>query len=354
MKPFSAVCLSAFLLAASTAHAAEPAPQPRALYPRFNVELFPRVGGQGVVGIRPAEIARYATSADVQQASSLVFGMFCQLLGGHHLDGPSWPTFADLEECVCCLELRVIAPAGGDEKATFILGGKTPGMLRAVRPFDWEGMLRKSIPYVATARHAGRKYLRIANVYQIALPYLGRFGEPNAVYLPDDRTFVIGAESEIRGLLDRLASRKPGPEPVPGWSEVDRDLVALAFDNRRTPLVSGRFPADYVAGKELEALAGSLESLAVGLSTSQRTRVRFVAAAKDEVRASTAARALRELVAVMLEVSADNKTPDIIQEFGAALLKSAVVERRGAELSGVLAADGNIVKVLFSLLRGPL
>ena len=243
----------------------------------FNVELLPKVGGQGVFAIRPAEIARHAAAADVEHASGLVFGMFSQLLGGEPIDGAAWPTFADLEQCVCSLELRIIAPPSEDEKASFILGARSPGLLRTIRPFDWERMLRKSLPQAVAARRAGRSYLRVPHIFQLPLPFIGRVGEPAAVYIADDRTLVIGSESDIHALLDRLAAGVVIAEPLSGWGEVDRDLIAVAFDNREVPLVSGRFPADYLASKEVEALAGSLRTLAVGLSTSDRTRVRFVA-----------------------------------------------------------------------------
>jgi hypothetical protein len=352
----SSCALVALFVIASAADlpAAEPAPQPRALYPRFIVELLPRVGGQGIFAIRPAEIARHAEPADVERASGLVFGMFSQLLGGDQSDGIAWPTFADLEQCVCSLELRIIAPPSDDERASFILGAKSPGLLRTIRPFDWGGILRRSLPQAVAARRAGRSYLRVPHIFQLPLPFIGRVGEPAAVYIADDRTLVIGAESDIHGLLDRLAAGVVIAEPLSGWSEVDRDLIALAFDNREVPLVSGRFPAGYMAAREVEALAGSLQTLAVGLSTSDRTRVRFTAVAKGEAQARTAAGALHDLFRLMLEFSGDNKDRDILDLFGMDLLKSAAIDRHGPKVTGTLTADGNVVQMLFALLRGPI
>jgi hypothetical protein len=188
----------------------------------------------------------------------------------------------------------------------------------------------------------------------LPLPFIGRVGEPVAVFIADDRTLVIGAESDIRGLLDRLAAGVLIAEPLSGWSEVDRDLFAVAFDSREMPLVSGKFPAGYLAAKEVEALAGSLQTVAVGLSTSDRTRVRFVAVAKGESQARTAAEAIGGLFRLMLEFAGDNKDRDILDLFGMDLLKSAAIERAGPIVIGTLAADGNVVKMLFALLRGPL
>ena len=241
-----------------------------------------------------------------------------------------------------------------DEKASFILGARSPGLLRTIRPFDWERMLRKSLPQAVAARRAGRSYLRVPHIFQLPLPFIGRVGEPAAVYIADDRTLVIGSESDIHGLLDRLAAGVVIAEPLSGWSEVDRDLIAVAFDNREVPLVSGRFPADYLASKEVEALAGSLRTLAVGLSTSDRTRVRFVAVANGEAQARTAAKAIGGLFRVMLEFSGGNKDRDIMDLFGMDLLKSATIERHGPRVTGTLTADGNVVKIIFALLRGPI
>jgi hypothetical protein len=336
------------------ASAADPAPAPRPLHPRFDLTYLPKFGGQGVFGIRPAEIAKHATSAEVKDASSLVFGFFSQLLGGKELDAAAWPVFSELEQCACCLELRVTPPRAEGEQGTFLLGGKTPGLVRTVRPFDWDRMLRKSLPHATPARHAGRSYLRIPTHFHIPLPFIGALGEPMAAYIPDDRTLVLGSEGEIHALLDRLAAGKPAPEPLPGWRDVDRDLIAFALDNRDVPLIAGRFPDGYPLGKELEALAGSLRTLAVGLSTSEdRTRVRIVATAKDDGHARTAADALTSFTHRAAERIADKKEPDLLDVFGASLLKSAVIRRDGRNVTATLAADGNVMKMIFTLLRGP-
>ena len=196
------------LASSSLAAAAEPttAPAPRPLYPRFAVEYLPMVGGQGVIGIRPAEIAKHATKIEVELASGLVFGTFSQLFGGKELDAAAWPTFLDLEQCVCCLEIRITAPPSKDEQGAVMLGGKTPAVLRTIRPFDWNRVLRKSFPTAAPARHADRAYLRLTPNFPLPLPFIGLLGEPMAAYMPDDRTLVIGSESEIHTLLDRLAA----------------------------------------------------------------------------------------------------------------------------------------------------
>ena len=342
------------LLTPAIATAAERAPAPRAVLPRFDLEYLPRVGGQGVIGIRPAEIVRHATRPEVELASGLVFGTFSQLLGGKPLDAAAWPTFADLEQCVCCLEMRVTAPPGKGEQGAFLLGGKTPALVRTTRPFDWDRLLRRSFPNATAARHAGRSYLRIPTAFQFPLPFVGMVGEPMAAYTPDDRTLAIGAEGEVRALLDRLAAGRPAPEPLPGWAEVDRDLIAFALDNREVPLISGRFPEGYPAGKELEALAGSLRTLAVGLSTGgDRTRVRLVATTKNGTHARTVADALKSLIRQGAEAVADAKESDPLGAFAAALLNSATIERRGRNVTATLTADGNVVKMLFTLLRGP-
>jgi hypothetical protein len=353
---FAVIRLAALfvLLTPALATAAERAPAPRALHPRFDLDYLPKVGGQGVLGIRPAEIAHHATKTEVELASGLVFGTFSQLLGGKTLDAAAWPTFSDLEQCVCCLDMRITAPPSRDEQGAFMLGGKTPALVRTVRPFDWDGLFRKSFPSATAARHAGRSYLRVPTAFQFPLPYIGLIGEPMAAYTPDDRTLVIGAEGDIRALLDRLAAGKSAPEPLPGWAEVDRDLIAFALDNREVPLLSGRFPDGYPAGKELEALAGSLRTLAVGLSTGgDRTRVRLVATTKDDAHARTVADAIRSLVRLGAETVAEVKEPDTLDTFAAALLKSAAVERDGPNVAATLTAEGNVVKMLFTLLRGP-
>jgi hypothetical protein len=348
--------LAALVVLASPAFspAAEQGPAPRAVYPRFAVEYLPKVGGQGVIGIRPAEVARYATKTEVAAASGLVFGTFAQLLGGRELDAAAWPTFADLEQCVCCLQIQVTAPPSKDERGTFMLGGKTPALLRTVRPFDWNLLIRKSFPNATAARHAGRAYLRMPTFFNFPLPFVGALGEPMSAFLPDDRTLVIGAEGDIRALLERLTAGKPAPEPPPGWGEVDRDLIAFALDNREVPLISGKFPDGYATGKELEALAGSVRTFAVGLSVDEdRTRVRLVATARNPRQARIAAAALTDFFRRAAELTADGEEPDALDLLGSALFKSAAIDHAGSRVTGFLSARGNLVKVLFTLLRGP-
>jgi len=346
--------LVAFLLSSSPTPAADRAPAPRPVHPRFELNYLPKVAGQGVLGIRPAEIARHATRAEVETASAMVFGVLAQLLGGTELDAAVWPTLADIEQCVCCLDMRITAPKSREEQGAFVIGGKTPALIRTVRPFDWDRVLRRTYPQVTAAKHAGRTYLRMPFRLPFPLSFIGSIGEPMAAYTPDEYTLVLCSESDLLPLLDRLTAGKPAPEPPPGWSEVDRDLVAFALDNRDLPLISGRFPPDYRLGRELESLASSAATLAVGLSASDsRTRLRFVATAKDEAAAGVLAAALTDLFQEGAALAAPAERPDPLEAFAAALLKSATLRRDGLTTTADLAADGNLVRMLLTLLRGP-
>ncbi len=341
------VTLVASALPPPKAATARIAPAPRQLYPKFDLTYLPKVDGQGVIGLRPAEIAKYATREEVKRASYLVLGMCSQMFGGKELDADAWPTFDDLEQCVFCLQFHITAPKE-DERGQSFLGGRTPGVVRTVRPFDWNALLKKSFTKATAARHAGRSYLKIPLPAEIAPPE----GESMAAYIPDDRTMVLGSESEIHTLLDRLAAKKPAPKPLPGWNEVDRDVIAFALDNREEPLISGRFPDDFIGGKEMETLAGSLRTLAVGLSVGDATRVRIVATTRNDSAARTVDGALTSFFSQVGEKVAKGKDLDPLETLGAALLKSATVNRDGRRVTVSLTADGNVLKMILEALLG--
>jgi hypothetical protein len=173
-----------------------------------------------------------------------------------------------------------------------------------------------------------------------------------AAYQPDNRTLVLGSEDQIRGLLDRLATGKPAPKGPPGWREVERDFAAFVLDNREVPLVSGQFPEDYAAAKEVETLSGSIRALAVGLSVGDTTRLRVVATARTESGARNTAQALRGVFGLIAGGKREGE-PDRLEEFAVEMAKHAEVNSAGRRVTGSLSADGNVVKVLLALLRGP-
>ena len=348
----SAVAAFLVLVLPAFASAAERAPAPRPVFPRFDLSYLPKIGGQGIIAVRPSEIAQHATTAEVHHASQMVGVLYSQIFGAQELDLAQMPTFDKLQECVFCLQMRFTAPKGG-ERASFMFGGVTPGIMRTVEPFAWDRVFRKWFPKARTARHAGRSYVQIPIHLTIPLP---RGAEPDitmAAFIPDRRTVVFGAESEIKTLLDRLAADEPSPKPPTGWQQVDRDLVAFALDNRTVPLISGKFPKGYVGGKEAQALAGSLRTLAVGLSVGDRTRVRLVATARNPTRAVKVTEGLKGFFRIAVEGFQEEEEPDELAAFGIALAKSATFEQSGRHVTGTLSADGNLVKMLLTLLRGP-
>jgi hypothetical protein len=340
-----------FLTSTTPAKAGEPAPAPRALYPRFDLTYLPTLGSQGVIGVRPAEIAQYVTKEEAKRATHLVVGLLFDLLGKQDLDAAEFPTFDNLEQCVLCLQMQITVPKG-DDPGAFFVGGVTPGMMRTVRPFDWDGMLRTWFPKIATINYAGRSYVKIPIKFPAGLPMPPKDTDGLVAFIPDDRTIVMAPETEIRNLLDRLKAKKPALKAPAGWSEVDRDLIAFALDNKKEPLVSGKFPADYSGGKEVEAIAGAVRTLAVGLTVGDRTRLRFVATASDASGADTAADALRSLFSIAAAKLSDVRDPDRLELFGAALLKSATFNRDGRSVTGSLSADGNVIKMFLEVLLG--
>src|SRR5262249_4268648 len=149
-------------------------------------------------------------------------------------------------------------------------------VLRTTKPFDWAGSVKKWFPRAEKTRHAGRDYVR--------MPWKLPFGDPRqqaAIFVPDDRTLVFGDEHQVRKLLARLKAGGRGPTPPPGWKEFERDLIALAFDARTVPCVSGDWPTDPPEAKHARTLVEGVRVLAAGVTVGERTEVRVRALARD-------------------------------------------------------------------------
>ena len=190
--------------------AAEPAPLPRPVpvYPRFDLTYLPEIG-QGLLGLRPAEIVRHAKSPELKSIAALFMLLLGQMIPDADFDAAKFPDLADIEQCVWNLNLKITTPTP-DAQGSFLFGWVTPCVIRTVQPFDWNDHVRKWFPKAAAKRIAGRSYVRIKIEHPAEkgeAPWLGSM----AFFAPDERTLVIAAEDDMFELLDRLAEGKPAP-----------------------------------------------------------------------------------------------------------------------------------------------
>jgi hypothetical protein len=257
--------------------AAEPAPAPRPIYPRFDLTYLPEITEQGLLGVRPAEIARFAKGQELDMVKQMFMLLMSQFLHEANFDAAEPPDIGNIEQCVCSLQLQVTTPTP-EKRGNFLFGGKTPCMIRTVQPFDWGTLARKWFPTAVQRRLAGRNYLRVKvdfSRFRMHTPESSKdepeFEAVMGLFIPDDRTLVCGSEEEIFDLLDRLAAGKPAPTPPPGWRDLDRDFAAFVLDMREEKPLSGKFTSDYPWGKDLMKLMDSCQTVAIGLSLSERT-----------------------------------------------------------------------------------
>ncbi|OWK37494.1 hypothetical protein [Fimbriiglobus ruber] len=330
-----------------TAPAVEAAPRPRPIYPRFDLTYFPRVSHQGLIGFRPVAIARSAKGPELVSATSQLFTYAFGWIKDGTLSAAEAPAFADIEQCVFNLNAYV-QPESDGEHGKIGINGAAPCVIRTIRPFDWNGRLRKWFPKADWVRHAGRSYARVQ------LQTTPKESVPFVLFAADDRTLVCSPEPEVRALLDRLAARKPAPAPSSGWAEIDREFLAIFFDNRETPLFAGQPLSVSKPGiEELKALADSAQTAALSLSVCDRSGIRVTVIAKDDRRAKIVTYAIRRLLEMADEDLKANTDPGPFAVMAKESLTRTLIERKGCQVFWTTSAEGNVIELLLSFIRGP-
>lgn len=344
--------LSLFLLMTlpAGARASEPAPAaPRHTYQPFDLTYLPAVGDQGLIAFRPAEMARHATAPEISAMMQTFLALLSQMLPEADLEAAPPPDFANIQECVLSLSIQVTTPMK-DERGTVMAHAGTPCVIRTVSPFNWDRLLHKWFPRAEVKRRAGRPYLRMAFPVPPGIPQA-----PEelflAFYTPDTRTLACGNEDEIIELLDRREARGPAPTPPPGWEEVNRELAALVLDLREERPLSGEFPPDYPWGSDLNCFIDATQTLAVGLSVDQHTRIRLVGTCPNSANALQASRALRRLLfAAMIKLVFED--PGTLRTFAMELLTELRIETSGSRFTATTSGSENVIKLLVAAIHG--
>lgn len=294
---FVIVCLSL----AGAVHASPPSPTPKGFAP-YDLTYLPASGPYGILALRPAAIVRCFPIPLAGATTHQFLGMLLSQLSDCDLTKAEPPDLADLDECVLGMSFSVTFPSDKDQ-GKLLFGAGTPGCLRTTKPFDWTGAVRKWFPQAIPTDHAGRTYLRIPWKAGVALPaeFKKRTeGSYLAVFIADGRTLAIGNDTQIELLIDRLKAGKKPPEP-PGWQEVNRDLVALALDQRQLRCARGKWPDEPPEFKHVHVLADAVKVAAVGVALKEGPdggclAVRLVATTADTDSATRAAQAIKTLV----------------------------------------------------------
>lgn len=243
-------------------------------FPPFDLTYLPASGAQGIVGLRPAALARQVPVEAAGQAYQLFLGIVLQYFVNGNMNAAKPPPLGDIEECVCGISLVATFPSE-EARGSLIAGMGTPCVLRTKKPFDWIGTITKWCPHAEKVRRAGREY------WKMPIPLLPGSGS-FAFFSPDERTVVMADEAQMRKLLARLKSGKHGPTPPPGWKKVDTSLIAVAFGTRKTPCVKGEWPeepAEIIPARKLIEGAGVITA---GFTIGERTTMKIIVTSKDE------------------------------------------------------------------------
>lgn len=344
---------SVFVLFAfpSSSPSAEQAPPPRSIYSCFDLQYLPEVMNQGLVAFRPVEIARYAREQELEVATQVFTMFFSQVFHDAHIGAAEPPGFASIEQCVFNLSMQISTPKP-DKKGHFAVGGTTPCVLRTVKPFDWDNLVRNWFPKAVQRKVAGRTYLRMridSPAESDEVPWTGGM----CFFCPDDRTLVVGDEEQMFELLDRLAANQPAPTPPPGWKEVDRDFAAFVLDLREQKLVNGKFPPEYPWGKDLLKLLDSCQTIAFGFSLDERTNLHVVGTTKNPTSTLAAKKSLQKLIKAARNALTVEGEEGPLKSLVMEILTDLVIETSDAHFNLTASADRNILELLIALGRKP-
>jgi hypothetical protein len=330
----------------------------------FDLTYLPRTGPQGIIALRPCEIARHLPAHPLAGQARVFLGILLSQVSDCNLEAADPPALADLDECVLGLGVSFTLPTA-ETQGRSVFGAGTPCCLRTVKPFDWAAAARKWFPRAEKTEHAGRTYLRTPWTFSSPLipPDLAKRlkGQHLGVFVPDCRTLVLGAEAEIQALLDRLKEGKPALEPPPGWNEVRRDLIAGVLDQRETPCLQGKWPEEPAEGKPIGVLFETLTVSAFGVTvqegpTGRRLVGRLVATTKDTDSAGRAVDAIKGLVdtyrAVLAQVPTNAPSAEPARMIRV-MFDRATLNREGQTVRGQIAVPFALIQFFARAARGP-
>jgi len=183
----------------------------------FDLTYAPR-DAIGLIAFRPAEIF---AAPGMQAGADLVNRELAQLLQESRLPDLNLK-IEDIDQVMGGVFIRF------DEKAPEGRHGQilsSISYIRTVKPFDWKKHLHAAFPDLCEITHAGKVF------YKSSKPAVF-MTTSNCYFTPDDRTIVFDTENKLRRLLE---GKTDAPLPYLNkemWCRVEKDLVALAWDNR--------------------------------------------------------------------------------------------------------------------------
>lgn len=350
------IVLSGFLLVTFTV-VAQSAPPPvlpsKGVFQPFDLTYLPHPDVQGIIAARPAEIVRHLPPLPSSDHFRMLLGMLFGMFYDCDLQAAQPPALGDLDQCVGGFSVKFTTPFG-EPRDIPLLGIALPCSFRTVKPFDWTGMARKWFPKAEKADHGGRTYLRIP--CKLKLPSVGKDSEDNSafgIFVPDDCTAVFAAESDIRELIDRLKAGKKLDLP-PGWQDVSRDLIAIAFDQRKERCMKGKWPDEPAEAEPIGVLFETLQVAAFGLTVEEgphgRVVARMVAMTKDADSAGRTAEAIKTLANTIRTAAATSDKAGPMADLSRmtnAMFDRATLTQEGQTVRGHIDVPFDLIKSFF-------
>jgi hypothetical protein len=253
--------------------------------PRFNLSYLPPEA-MGAFGIRPAAVfARPALKKHAERFNRLLEENYA-LLG---LKAKLGLRLEDIEQVTGAIRI-VTTPrrpdAAKDAPQSALL--TDPFMIRTVHDFDWKAKLLAALPDLKEARHAGKVY------YQHPGRLVPMLGPDLCFFVADSRTLVLGGTKSFRNMLE--GQRGDSSAWGEDWKRVERELFALALDNRsRKWLEERRQPEEAMDAAEV-ALFENADSFVVGVDDVSGALFQGFARCASEDAAGKVAGAINDLL----------------------------------------------------------
>ena len=188
----------------------------------------------------------------------------------------------------------------GDKERPYQAIGFARGMvIRTKTPFDWSAAIAAWYPKAKKDRHNGAVFTGIpipAALLALFAPEArsDEFAKATIpIYIPDDRTLVMGPEDSIRKLIDRVQAREKVPVPV-GWDDVERSSLAVAITVPNRGLVDKLPGGDVEEAKLTFQIARRTKSAVFGLWAGKTTSIRMAFATENPNAAKEVEKRLRD------------------------------------------------------------
>lgn len=317
------------------------APPPRPAMPFDLTYLPPDCAAEGLprllVAVRPAAVFRHPDATKLAvKADEALGGLAREWLGAAQTAGPG----VDAVESVLLTGHVTIVHNGQAEKPNSLIGNATGVVVRTREPFDWAEAVAGWYPDAKAVKHKGTPLTLIP-----LPPALAEFFPPTGadamftVYVPDDRTIVLGPEASIRKLVDRVKAGGKAPRPA-GWDEVERADLAVAVEVPDKAMIDRMPPQDVAEAKVALRVAKLTHTAVVGAWARDTTTVRMAFTARNPKAARQVAKGLREL-GPAIDAALREPPEDERAEHEEAFVKAA----RSLSETGRIELDGTVVRV---------